>query len=234
MRASGPDDSGARLGRLSYWPLGSCEGLIEVTSHLGHDLLDGADPRLPAAFATGVALAGFGWGRGPDDDLVPGDLLVDEDGHSHLSVGDGRTYLLGKPVTKFPGRGSYVVGRDRLAPPGLGVGDGRNTSSAQRFLLGGAAMTEPRELSYLVPVDALAEVNTAVTVLGNLRSGGHRGAAAAGSGDHGGVEGREPGRGHRRRMAARQARDRDRPWLEAAYRLVASLDLPGQDIPQPD
>jgi hypothetical protein len=26
-------------------------------------------------------------------------------------------------------------------------------------------MTEPRELSYLVPVDALAEVNTAVTVL---------------------------------------------------------------------
>ena len=26
-------------------------------------------------------------------------------------------------------------------------------------------MTEPRELSYLVPVDVLAEVNTAVTVL---------------------------------------------------------------------
>jgi hypothetical protein len=26
-------------------------------------------------------------------------------------------------------------------------------------------MTDPRELSYLVPVDALAEVNTAVTVL---------------------------------------------------------------------
>jgi hypothetical protein len=64
-------------------------------------------------------------------------------------------------------------------------------------------MTEPRELSYLVPVDALAEVKTAVTVLGNLRSGGHQGAAAARSDDHGGVEGREPGRGHRRRMAAR-------------------------------
>jgi hypothetical protein len=56
-------------------------------------------------------------------------------------------------------------------------------------------MTEPRELSYLVPVDVLA-------------------------------------RGHRRRMAARQTRDGDRPWLgEAAYRLVSSLDLPGQDIP---
>jgi hypothetical protein len=54
-------------------------------------------------------------------------------------------------------------------------------------------MTEPRELSYLVPVDVLAEVNTAVTMLGNPRSGGHRGAAATGSGDHGGLEAREPG-----------------------------------------
>jgi hypothetical protein len=119
MRASGSEDSGARLGRLSHWPRGSCEGLIQVGSHLGHDLLDAADPRLPAAFATGVTLAGFGWARGPDDDLVPGDLLVDEDGHGHLpSVGDGRTYPLRKPVTKFPARGSCVVRRDRLAPPG--------------------------------------------------------------------------------------------------------------------
>jgi hypothetical protein len=137
MRASGPDDSGARLGGLSHWRLGSCEGLIEVGSHLGHDLLDAADPRLPAAFATGVTLAGFGWGRGPDDNLMPGDLLVDEDGHSHLqSVGDGRTYLLGKLLTKFPGRGSYVVRRDRPAPPGSASGTGETRSSAQRFLLG--------------------------------------------------------------------------------------------------
>jgi hypothetical protein len=95
-------------------------------------------------------------------------------------------------------------------------------------------MTEPRELSYLVPVDALAEVNTAVTMLGNPRSGGHRGAAAAGSGDHGGLEGREPGQGHRRRRRlVKHAIGIDRGW-DAAYRLVASLDLPGQDIPQPD
>jgi hypothetical protein len=52
-----------------------------------------------------------------------------------------------------------------LLRPGPGVRDRRNTSSAQRLLLAGAAMTEPRELSYLVPVDPLAEVNTAVTVL---------------------------------------------------------------------
>jgi hypothetical protein len=137
MRASGPEDSGARLGRLSHWPLGSCEGLIEVGSQLGHDLLDAADRRLPAAFATGVTLAGFSWGRGPDDDLVPGDLLVDEDGHGHLqSVGDGRTYPLGKPVTKFPGRGSYVVRRDQLASPGPDVRDGRNTLVCSAVLVG--------------------------------------------------------------------------------------------------
>jgi hypothetical protein len=130
--------SGAGLGRLSHWPHGSCEGLIQVASHLGHDLLDAADPRLPTAFAAGVTLAGFGWARGPDDDLVPGDLLVDEDGHSHLqSAGDGRTYPLEKPVTKFPARGSYVIRRDRLGPPGARrQGQAKHPSSAQRVLPG--------------------------------------------------------------------------------------------------
>src|SRR5215213_3068655 len=121
-------------------------------SHLGHDLLDAADRRLPAAFATGATLAGFGRGRGPDDDLVPGDLLVDEDGHSHLqSVGEGRTYPLRKPVTKFPGRGSYVVRRDRPAPPGSASGRPQHARPLSGSCWAGAAMTEPRELSHLVP-----------------------------------------------------------------------------------
>jgi hypothetical protein len=92
-------------------------------------------------------------------------------------------------------------------------------------------MTEPRELSYLVPVDVLAEVNTAVTVLGYLRSGGHRGA-------------RQLGRATTVAWkAVNLAEVTDYEWQlvkhaigidrgsEAAYRLVASLDLPGQDIP---
>ena len=198
MRASGPEDSGARLGRLFHWPLGSCEGLIEVGSHLGHDLLDAAGPRLPAAFATGVTLAGFGWGRGPDDDLVPGDLLVDEDGHSHLqsSVMAEPTHL-GKQSPNFPlGAAMWSVAIGLLGP-GPASGTGETPSFVQRFLLGGAAMTEPCELGYLVPVDVLAEVNTAVTVLENLRFGGHRGAAATRPGDHGGLEGAGPGRVHR-------------------------------------
>jgi hypothetical protein len=93
-----------------------------VGSYFGHDLLGAADLRLPAAFAAGATLAGFGWGRGPDGDLVPGDLLVDGDGHGHLqSVGDGRTYPLGKPVAKLPawvGMRSVAVAlvRPRHAP----------------------------------------------------------------------------------------------------------------------
>jgi hypothetical protein len=102
-RASGPKGPGARLGRWSHWRLGSGEGRVQVGSYLGHDLLGAADPRLPAAFAAGAALAALGSGRGPDGDLVPGDLLVDGDGHGHLrSVGYGRTYPLGKPVTNLP------------------------------------------------------------------------------------------------------------------------------------
>jgi hypothetical protein len=44
------------------------------------------------------------------------------------------------------------------------------------------------DLGCLVPVEVLAEVNTTVTVLGNLRPGGQPRAAAAGSGDHGGLK----------------------------------------------
>jgi hypothetical protein len=122
---------------LSYWRLGSCEGLIEVGSHLGHDLLDAADRRLPAAFATGVTLAGFGWGRGPDDDLMPGDLLVDEDGHSHLqSVGDGRTYLLGKLLTQISRSGQLCDPSRSACSARLGVGDGRNTLVRSAVLVG--------------------------------------------------------------------------------------------------
>jgi len=86
-RASGPKGSGARLGRRSHWRLGSAEGRVQVGSYLGHDLLGAADPGLPAAFAAGVALAALGSGRGPDGDLVPGDLLVDGDGHGSPPIG---------------------------------------------------------------------------------------------------------------------------------------------------
>jgi hypothetical protein len=111
----GPEAPGARLGRRSHRWLGSCQGRLQVGSDLGHDLLGAADPRLPAALAAGVTLAALGSGRGPDGDLVPGDLLVDRDGHGHLrSVGDGRTYPLGKPVTKLPAWVGEVVRRGRL------------------------------------------------------------------------------------------------------------------------
>lgn len=72
-RASAPEAPGARLGR-SLSPLGNCQGCFKV----------------------GAALAAVGSRRGSHGDLVPGDLLVDGDGHEHLqSVGGGRTYPLG-------------------------------------------------------------------------------------------------------------------------------------------
>ena len=49
MRASGPEDPRARLGRLSHWRLGGGYRRVQVSSDLGHDLLGAADPRLPAA-----------------------------------------------------------------------------------------------------------------------------------------------------------------------------------------
>jgi hypothetical protein len=74
-------------------------------------------------------------------------------------------------------------------------------------------MTEPRELSYLVPVDVLAEVNTAVTVLGNygpavteaLRQLDRTATMAWKAVNLAEVTDDE--------MAARQTRHRDRPWL---------------------
>jgi hypothetical protein len=86
-RVLGPEPSDARLGWLSHSPLGRCEGRFQVGSYLRHHLLGTADPRLPAAFAAGVALAASGSGRGPHGDLVPGDLLVDGDGHGSPQIG---------------------------------------------------------------------------------------------------------------------------------------------------
>jgi hypothetical protein len=77
---------GARRGR-SRSPLGSCQGCFEVGSDLGHDLFGAADPRLPATFAAGAALAALGSGRGSDGDLVPRDLLVDGDAHESPPIG---------------------------------------------------------------------------------------------------------------------------------------------------
>jgi len=116
-RASGPQSPGVRLGRLSRVRLGGSYGRVQVGSHFGHDLLGAADPRRPAAFAAGAALAGVGWARRSDGDLVPGDLRVDGDGHGHLrSVGYGRTYSLGEPEANSrsaPGRRSVAVAWSR-------------------------------------------------------------------------------------------------------------------------
>src|SRR5829696_9407838 len=104
MWTSEPEGPGARLGRRPHWPLASCQGRLQVDSDLGHDLLGAANRRRPAAFAAGAVLAAPGSGRGPHGDLVPGDLLVDGDGHGHLdrSVGAGRTYPLRELVAKSP------------------------------------------------------------------------------------------------------------------------------------
>lgn len=83
----GPEDPGLKLGRLSRSRLGSSYGRVQVRSYIGHDLLGAAGPRVPAALAAGAALAALGWGRGPDGDLVPGDLLVDGDGHGAPPIG---------------------------------------------------------------------------------------------------------------------------------------------------
>jgi hypothetical protein len=115
-RASGPKGPGARLGRRSHWRLGSGEGRVQVGSDLGHDLLGAADPGLPAAFAAGAALAALGSGRGPDGDLVPGDLLVDGDGHGSPPIGrvwpNLSTWEAGHQLARWgPG---HAVGRGGL------------------------------------------------------------------------------------------------------------------------
>ncbi len=54
---------------------------VQMRADLGHDLLGASGSRPPAAFAAGAASATPGWWRGPDGDLVPGDLLIDRNGH---------------------------------------------------------------------------------------------------------------------------------------------------------
>jgi hypothetical protein len=92
-------------------------------------------------------------------------------------------------------------------------------------------MTEPRELSYLVPVEVLAEVNTAVTVLESygpavtqaLRQLDRATTVAWKAVNLAEVTDNEW-------QLVKQAIGIDRGW-EAAYRLVSTLDLPGQELP---
>jgi hypothetical protein len=147
-RASGPEDPGARLGRLFDSPLGCCEGRLQVGSYFGHDLLGAADLRLPAAFAAGATLVAFGSGRRPDGDLVPGDLLINGDGHGHLqSVGDGRTYPLGKPVAKLPAWVGHAVCRGRLGQAKAGGGADRSARRVRRRVVAVAKVGERRKVS---------------------------------------------------------------------------------------
>jgi hypothetical protein len=95
-------------------------------------------------------------------------------------------------------------------------------------------MTEPRELSYLVRVDVLAEVNTAVMVLETygpsvteaLRQLDRATTVAWKAVNLAEVTDDEG-------QLVKHAIGIDRGW-EAAYRLVSSLDLPGRTSHQPD
>jgi hypothetical protein len=92
-------------------------------------------------------------------------------------------------------------------------------------------MTEPRELSYLVPVGVRAEVNTAVTVLetyGPVVTEALRQLDRATTVAWKAVHLAEVTDDEW--QLVKHATGIDRGW-EAAYRLVSSLDLPGQDIP---
>jgi hypothetical protein len=88
-------------------------------------------------------------------------------------------------------------------------------------------MTEPRELNYLVPVEVLAEVNTAVTVLETygpavteaLRQLDRATTVAWKAVSLAEVTDEEW-------QLVKRAIGIDRGW-EAAYRLVSTLDLPG-------
>jgi hypothetical protein len=114
--ASAPSAPGARLGRRSHRRLGRCQGRVQVGSYLGHDLLGTANPRLPAALAAAAAVAALGWGRGPDGDLVPGDLLVDGDGHGappDRSVRAEPTHLGSRPPNR-PLLSTHALCRGRL------------------------------------------------------------------------------------------------------------------------
>jgi hypothetical protein len=129
---SAPEASEARLGR-SLSPLASGEGRFQVGSDLGHDLLGAADPRLPAALAAGAALAALGSGCRAAVTLCPATCLLTEMVTGHLrSVGNGRTYPLGKPVAKLPARVETCIRRSGLVRQ---VGC-RPMSDVERFALG--------------------------------------------------------------------------------------------------
>jgi hypothetical protein len=118
---------------IAATPGGSCQDCFEVGSDLGHDLLGAADPRLPAALADGVALAAVGSGRGSHGDRVPGDLLVDGDGHgtSDQSVMAEPTPL-GKPITKFSVGSSMRSVTVGLVTPRQGAGADRRARRCRR------------------------------------------------------------------------------------------------------
>jgi hypothetical protein len=92
-------------------------------------------------------------------------------------------------------------------------------------------MTEPRDFTYLVPVDVRAEVNTAVAVLetqGPVVTEALRQLDRATTVAWKAVNLVEVTDDERRLV--KRAIGIDRGW-EAAYRLVSTLDLPGQDSP---
>jgi hypothetical protein len=92
-------------------------------------------------------------------------------------------------------------------------------------------MTEPRDFTYLVPVDVRAEVNTAVAVLetqGPVVTEALRQLDRATTVAWKAVNLVEVTDDEWRLV--KRAIGIDRGW-EAAYRLVSTLDLPGQDSP---
>jgi hypothetical protein len=92
-------------------------------------------------------------------------------------------------------------------------------------------MTEPRDFTYLVPVDVRAEVNTAVAVLetqGPVVTEALRQLDRATTVAWKAVNLVEVTDDEWRLV--KRATGIDRGW-EAAYRLVSTLDLPGQDSP---
>jgi hypothetical protein len=100
---SAPEEPGGRLGWLFHWWLGSCQGRVQVGSDLGMtcSVLPTWDCQLRMQLARR-------WPRlvraaGLTVTLCPATCSLTEMVTAHLrSVGDGRTYPVGKPVTKCP------------------------------------------------------------------------------------------------------------------------------------
>jgi hypothetical protein len=140
-RASAPKGPGARLGRRSRWRLGSAEGYVQVGSDLGHDLLGAADPglqphsQLARRWPLCVRAAGL------TVTLCPATCSLTEMVTGHLrSVGYGRTYPLGKPVTNLPA-GVRACGRSRWPWSRQGT---RRCRSQRSPVCPGRAMWSPR------------------------------------------------------------------------------------------